>query len=227
MKNYLGTGEVIERLENAAAGKPHSQKLIAEGKRLSTAMTGLQNLIERRDPTETIEKHSIRVAKAAEQLEKLTTQVEKSIASLLSQGAASILNEMTQVAPLKENEYASEIRAVVRGMEMNDRTMLLVDAVKRGDAPVVAALTNAPSIITGLTPEFVGQMKEAYFEKNAPEQKAASKNLFETETTLHMIVRLAKEQAAKAVDPRYIADIQAAAAEAEKARAAFDGAVGA
>lgn len=78
---------------------------------------------------------------------------------------------------LTEDHRASEIRTYFRSLSDQARTKLLQGAVESGDAKTVAAITEAPNYLTGLSGETVAGFKAQYERKHGGDLPARIRDL--------------------------------------------------
>lgn len=199
-----------------------SRAMAAHVGRLAEAVEAMERLAESPNPTETTARHASRVAEAGKKVQQRVAVVWDHINELGQDGTVSIQQRITETANLRPNEFAQEIRASVREMKPEGRRDVLHHAVKNGDAATVAALVNAPSVVTGLDAQYADRMKQAYIEQHAPKETAALTALSDTMSTAFSAASAAKQSAREATDPQYIAKIQREAEAAEAAQSDFN-----
>lgn len=71
---------------------------------------------------------------------------------------------------LIENHRAGEIRALVRGLDDQKRHKILSDAVAAQDAQTIAAITEAPAYLSGMTSEQAATWRRQFELRHAPER---------------------------------------------------------
>lgn len=136
--------------------------------RIETEGTNLLALMENPDPMKSsmaidllinAEKGRIRdlVAKAGAEVNPL-------IASYREKTAAARLNK----AALVPDQHAQEMRGVFRTMADEQQNNLLDQSMKTRDSTTIAALTEAPAILSGLTVQRQQQIRDAYLNTIAP-----------------------------------------------------------
>lgn len=190
--------------------------------RLADAVAAMEKLAESPNPTETEARHQQRVADAGKKVQERAAAAWDHLNELLHDGTTAIDQKINEKANLRMNGYAEEIRASVRAMPAAERNRVLVNALDAGDAATVAALTDAPSIVTGIDADYAGRIRQSYVEKHAPDEHAAMSALHETASTAFTAASEAKAAANAATDPRYIGDIQRQAEKAEQAQGEFN-----
>jgi len=105
-----------------------------------------------------------RVDAARASLLKIIATAKTNAESTFSEQRAIAAGTVTAEAGLVQNGYASEIRSVFRGMNVEQQTQLWRDAIAAKDGPTVAALTEAPAALTGLTAEAQSRYRAAFVE---------------------------------------------------------------
>lgn len=196
--------------------------LAARVGQLSDAVAGLERLAEHRDPAHTPESHYRKVAAAAAKLAGKFDAVEQSIHDLAREGSSRLDREITERANLRPNEYAAEVRASVRAMKPAERRDVLNKAVDAGDAQLVAALVDAPSVVTGIDPQYGQRMKQAFVSKHAADEAAEQSRLHETYSTSIQSLSVARAAVREATNPEKVREIEERAAAAQRAQSEFD-----
>ena len=101
--------------------------------------------------------------------------------------------EIAALIPENESGRAAEIRSYFRGLKESERHSQLNIAIQNGDSETVAALTNAPSYLSGLDDNHKATARQRYAEQHAPESTQALAAVEKAET-------LAKQAWADATD---------------------------
>ncbi|MDZ4136682.1 MAG: hypothetical protein U1D06_13990, partial [Paracoccaceae bacterium] len=187
-------------------------------------------VISNRNPADTDAVHvkkahdaGARLAKAAE----ATKTRANDLLSTHSQRISAALAERTGLRPAETLEgimAQSELRAVVRAMPASKRNEVLRDAVKAKDAKTLAALLTAPALVTGIDPNYAGEMRTAYESAVAPELLDEMNMLIETDDALQAVMRTAETAARDTQDPAAVQAFIRAENAAQEAKAAFDSA---
>jgi hypothetical protein len=228
MQHATALKEIISRMQSAAGDdhlRIHHKAITARAASIAEAVSSLESMAKNRNPMETEAAHARRVADAARKLNEKVASVEALISNTVQSAVYNLDEAINSRANLREDSYAAEIRASVRGLPEKDRFAAVQAAVKAGDARTVAALTNAPSVATGLNPEYQERQREEFRKRHAPAEYQAMTDLTDLFSTSAVALKVAKDAAAAATDPKYIAEIAEQEAAANRAQAAFDGAL--
>jgi hypothetical protein len=73
-----------------------------------------------------------------------------------------------QTARLVPNEYSREIRDVFRALDLAGKNKLMAQAIESGDASTIAAITEVPYALTGLSSEMHAGYRDAYLDAVCP-----------------------------------------------------------
>lgn len=124
------------------------------------------------DPALTEDGHVLRVNQVAERgVEKMVRGFDRARAALAT-AEAGYQAEIDAAARLTPTAHASEIRAVVRAMPVQERYSTLISAMNSGDSATLAAVLSAPGITSGLTDAQVDNLRSMYQRRAAPEALA-------------------------------------------------------
>jgi hypothetical protein len=96
-------------------------------------------------------------------------------------------------AGLTQDEYAAETRTAVRSMDASQRLQFLNEAIKNNDGATVAAVTEAPAHLSGITPHIIDELKRSFLANFAPLGK--QKALTEIHEAVTAILRVSAEMA--------------------------------
>lgn len=100
-------------------------------------------------------------------LRDLIAKSRNEVNPLIAGWRASADAERVRKANLVPDAFAGEIRAVFRGMSWPAQLAFMATATDRLDGAVVAAVLNAPLVLSGLTPEQLEQFREAYLNRTS------------------------------------------------------------
>ncbi|MGJ8588806.1 MAG: hypothetical protein ACSHXW_11680 [Yoonia sp.] len=234
MKYSAPINKILERETARIEGKPYDgpSRFIGEMQRIQTAVQGLEAVIGNRNPADTDAVHIKKSHDAGARLAKAVEATKTRANELLSSHAERISTAMVERTGLRpantlEGIMAqSELRAVVRALPAEDRNGVLREAVKAKDANTLAALLTAPSLVTGIDPEFAGHMREAYESAVVPELLDEMSQLIEGDQALQVVLRTADKAASETQDPVAVQAFIRAEAAAQEAKTAFDSATG-
>jgi hypothetical protein len=119
----------------------------------------------------------------------------------------------------KKNEYAAEVRSVIRGMKQQEREAFIGNAAENMDEELLSAIMSAPAITVGVSAEFQSAHRNRYLQKIVPDYLALRKNLAATKKVLETAKPFIEETFNKAASG--LEKFAPAIAEAERARAAI------
>ena len=205
-----------------AKPSPYSLRMSLEVRAIHEAVRGLDAIQKNRSQTETDGAHFLRVSKAAQQAKARFDASVNRLNETLQESARDLDGRIVQRLGLVENQYSAEIRATLRAMPDDKRNAYVREAIDRKDGAFVAAVVNAPSILTGVSDEMKGRYKELLTEKVAPELVAEQSEIFETFSAAMAAVTAAKRAASEVSDPALQISIEISQMRAEEAQRHFD-----
>ncbi|WP_018878949.1 hypothetical protein [Thioalkalivibrio sp. ALE9] len=189
---------------------------------LSAATEQLEVMSQRNDPTETEARHAERLAEAGRKLASRVESVTADIEREVREATRRLSAQAEETAGLRESPYASEIRQAVREMPAKSRHGVLNKALEDGDGATVAALTAAPTVVTGLDAEARDRFRHQFLAKHAPQETQALETLMGHYSTAAIAANQAKGAANAAQNPAFVSEIEKAKAQADEARQAFE-----
>ncbi len=136
--------------------------------RLETEGTNLLAMVENPDPMKSALAHDILVNNEKSRLRDLVAKASAEIMPLIATFKEKAASTRIDKAALIPDQHAQEFRGLWRGMSGEQQANLLNTAMKAHDGATVAALTEAPAILSGLTAQRQAQIKEAFLEAVAP-----------------------------------------------------------
>lgn len=225
MKNSVPLRVIYGRMTEAAGNNElnsAARSMSSELLRLIVSLEGLESIIEKRDPTITEAAHKLRVSQAAKKLAQRADDVIDKINEYSHDGSNRLSNRIDEVAGLRPNEYAGEIRAAVRALKPAERRDVLKRAIDERDASTVAALVDAPSVVTGIEPQFAEAMREGFISKHAPCEVEARNLLLETLSLAVKSAGTVKSVASTAADEKGVQKILQEQQAADDARRDFE-----
>lgn len=195
--------------------------------RLADAAEALHTLRLTRDPTQPEIAHVKRVCLAAERLGKDITATLNGIIKITGDGHASIDGRIAAKTKLQPDSYASEVRAVYRGMTPTEQMQLLKELVDQNRAAELAAIIKAPTSLTGMSDEHRQRWEATFTAKHAPDEVAEKAALEEAFGDAMVSTKTAGELADAYADPVKLAEITKAEEVAAAAAQAFNAKVAA
>jgi hypothetical protein len=144
-----------------------SDKVKAVLTRIEKEASGLIEIMTHPDP----EKSSLAIDRIINdekgRLRDLIAKSRNEVNPLIANWRASADAERVKKANLIPDSFAGEIRAVFRSMEWPAKLQFMSTATDRLDGASVAAVLNAPPVLSGLKPEQVEQFREAYLNRTS------------------------------------------------------------
>lgn len=144
-----------------------TDKVRATLTRVEKEASNLLEIMTHPDP----EKSSLAIERAIGdekgRLRDLIAKSRNEVNPLIANWRASADAERVKKANLIPNEFAGEIRSVFRAMAWPAQLQFMATATDRLDGAAVAAVLNAPPVLSGLTPEQVEQFREAYLNRTS------------------------------------------------------------
>lgn len=113
------------------------------------------------------------VEAARKRLDTAITSARTQINTALHEERKELDAAQIKRADLRPDEYAAEIRTVFRGLNDEQRSAFMKDAIERRDAPTVAAIALAPIAVTGLSADRAAAYRTAYLHRAAPMDRSS------------------------------------------------------
>jgi peptidoglycan hydrolase-like protein with peptidoglycan-binding domain len=227
-QNYLNAiKNLTERIgQNLPAGHPAVSQIQAELERLTNAMRALHSLHATANPNDTAAKHFVKVQLAAEKLkaefERTNDRIHKIVLDAERVNDAAIRQKVNH-AP--DERFGQELRAAIKAMTQPEKVNFLSALVEKNDGPTLFAITSAPEILTGLSPELAKRFNEQILRKHAPAEFAQIAGLAEARLTAVDAMSFARETAIEYSDPVRLAQIEKAEQAANDAQAGFEASI--
>jgi len=114
------------------------------------------------------------VTAAADRLRSAIASAKKNCDSIIEKYRADEASAQTQAARLIPNEFAAETRSVFRSLSADEKNRLLGDLIAAQDGPTLAALLDAPPMLSGLSSEQSAQYRQSYLDAVAPRDTEAA-----------------------------------------------------
>lgn len=216
--------KIVERVmaSKQATRQIHIMRIVNELEKVTQKVEALEKLSVTRNPLETPAAHTKRLADKATVLKKESAALREYIQEQARQGLNSLQKEIFSASGLRQNAYAAEIRQAVLRMSADDRNELFNQILKTGDTETLAAITEAPGILSGVTTEQQEAMREAVFRMKAPELVADRDYTLEMISTSLSIADLAEKSAVESFNPEELQRIEQDVLAAENAQSELD-----
>ena len=104
--------------------------------------------------------------------ERKLTDGLKAARAQLAEGTARVQAKIDAMVSFKGDDYAPEIRAAFKAMPVEQRQAALSEAVDNMDTSTLAAVLDAPTITTGLSPELRAALKGRFLQRLCPDHLA-------------------------------------------------------
>lgn len=213
---------IAGRLEARAGDFAPARSIFAEVNRLRNAAEALDTLKANRSPLRTPEAHTKDIADKARKLHAETTASINRIAAAQRDGQRELRSRIEEKVKLKPNEFAPEIRTAFRALSRADQMTLLARLVDENRGPELAAIVNAPAVLTGLHNDEPAKFEQAIIAKHAADEFEAQQTLDEIVEAAFSATKAAGDFTKGLNDPGELARIERAHAAASESGIAFD-----
>lgn len=220
--NVRALAAVAERMTRNMPGHPVALSLQGVINRLSSGALALDNVNANRSPLETEGAHALKVAGLARKLDKEVTTSMNRLGEILREGVNDVQRRIDQKIDLMPDAFASEIRAAFRGLNGKERSKLINELVDGNRGPELAAIVNAPSVLTGTTDDQRARYMRAIVAKHAPAELDEMTGLQGVFDEGFVATDIAASVAKSFIDPSRLNQIERDAATASAAGYAFD-----
>jgi len=125
---------------------------------------------------------------ATDLFRKTITKAQDDFAAAIGRARTAATTEQDAKAQLIPDEHARETREIFRGFGAGERAKFVQSTIDRKDAPTLAAITEVPPHLAGLSGEQQRQFRDSFIEKHAASNTAkeldeiagAAKTVFDT-----------------------------------------------
>ena len=180
----------------------------------------LRQAMQARDPNETEAKHVTESKTVADKWLKQAGQQADQAAERAKLALNRIRSDIQDQCQLDETPRAAEIRSMLRGLKPTERTELVSNAIRDGDAEILGAILHGSPVLTGFDEQTRQSFKQAYVRTHAPDLLKREQVI---EKALEINFRTsveALENYSKIFDQQRMAGISQAQAKSKAARAA-------
>ena len=199
-----------------AEGHSHARQLETEVTKLANSATALGRVFDTQSPTE-----------AAKVFGGQVSATRDRIHAILKTGLEDIDGRARKTTGLKADRFEEEIRATFRSLDQDQKHSLLGELAENGKGAELAAIIDAPTVVTGITKEDVTRYREALETKHAPAEYRERNALTEAFIEAFDATTQGADLAGSLGDPARLALIERGEAAAAEALAAFNTAVAA
>jgi hypothetical protein len=129
----------------------------------------LREAMKARDPSETEALHLTESRKVADRWLKAAAKKSDEARARAESALTSVRIDIRDKCGFDETPRAAEVRSLLRGMKPEERTQIVSEAIKSGDAEIMGAILNGSPVLTGFTEEDRQSFKTAYVRTHAPD----------------------------------------------------------
>lgn len=150
----------VKRLSDKAGDKP--SPFTDEIRRIHRGVESLESLSSNRDPMITEAAHTATIARHADRLKDESELAHTRLANTLASRLGELHNRIKeQTGLVVRDQYAAEIRQALRLMPEKDRFAAFNQALKDGDGELIAAVSEAPSLLSGIPKDMAARQVDA------------------------------------------------------------------
>ncbi|MCW5599416.1 MAG: hypothetical protein KIT59_09955 [Nitrosomonas sp.] len=217
MKRSSAIEKILEKMQARAVTSTNAAGLnmVAKVRPVLRGIESLEKIASNRFPAETNEAHYLRVNGNAKRLRQEINRVSDDLTSMFGAELESVdihLNDR-----FKPSAQAQEIRAVIREMPMKDRPAFIMQAIKKGDTEVIAALRGSHPMLSGLDGDFHGRAVESAEELIAPDLVARREEIIGLFSDAQVALSTAEKALGEWSDPEKLSDIEKKENQAKEA----------
>lgn len=216
MNRHPSVSAIISIAERAG-----DHPLKGEMVRLRNAAEALDSVRLNRSPLVTTAAHELNVAKKAKQFRQEAAASFNRAAETYAQELHNIDRRIAEKVNLKADEFAPEIRARFREMSGKQRKELIDALVDGKRGPELAAIVEAPSILTGINDQQRDAYRQRMVEKHAADELRAKEVMGDAFESVNASVSAADKFFKELTDPGRMSEIERADEAASTANDAF------
>jgi hypothetical protein len=188
---------------------------------LGGKMAALVSMYDNPSPVQTQSYNDKKLIEAAGKLSQARATAFNEIQKVYKNGLLENEMKMSEKVTLKPNEYAAETRAVLRSMPKADRLSALAQLAAKNNGAELAAVINAPALLSGVTEEDQQTFRTQIFAIHAKEEIAELEELTTAYQASLDAIDVAGTLAKELTDPTRLAEINMGVDAAAAAEAAF------
>lgn len=227
VKHSKVIGTIGERMESSATNSGYAKKHLAEVNKMRSAVAGLEKLATSKNMKDTEGAHLSKVAKSTKRLETQVDGYLNRINDIYREGMIDIDSRIKSQAKLTPSKHAAEIRQAFRDMKPDQRSDAFNEALKNQNTEVLAAILDAPAIVSGVDDEIKNRYREAIEKVMAPEAYAEREALHDSLNSSLIALKSVRNAIKDGFDPVKLAEIDAAEQAHQEATQAFESAMSA
>ena len=214
---------IVETFKDVPEAQIHIRKLKSIIEPIAASARALEGMRANADPTITQAAHDKKIISNAARLAERTKQVESELHRALGAGISEIQSRIDAKVNLKaDDKYASEIRATIRQMPMADKLRTLAELAAKNNGSALAAITEAPSILTGVPELHQKQYRDMILNTHATSELAERAALNDAFFATIRVTEVAGELARDLNDATRLMEINKGVDAAAAAEASFN-----
>ena len=210
MKYSAPLKKISERMRNSIGETTPMavRQLYSEVEMMTRQIAAIENMAANPSPHMTEDGHYTMVAREKDRLEKQLNKTLDRINAKFGESYISISDQRDKILGLKEDQFAQEYRTAFRNMTQEQKTTALTKAIKKQESSVIAALTKAPAMLSGLDENVQDRTLTQYYDQYAPQLTKQISELEAAASTSLIALRNARTAVKDGIDPKKLQDIQ-------------------
>lgn len=211
----------VKRLTEQANDKP--SPFLDEIRRIHRGVESLENLSANRDPMVTEEAHTAKIARSADRLKNEAERAHSRLTNTLVSRLGELHNRIVeQTGLVVRDQYAAEIRQALRLLPEKERFEAFNQALKDGDGQLIAAVSEAPALLSGIPKDMAARQFEALEKMKAGDLVNQRQALNESYDEAVAALRSVDTAVKKGFDPAKLKEIREAEQRHAEAAQGFD-----
>ena len=227
MKHSAPINAILKRQREANAKRENTYSLqhTVQIAQIAKAVESLENLSINKSPIDTDAAHTLKLAKATENLKLKAQKMREDAHETYRSGLMDIESAIKKQAGLIADSNASEIRQALRMMKPEERHEALNNALKNGEGVIIAAIVDAPTLLTGIDPKLASRYQESLERMKAPDLVADRDSLNDSFTTALTVLKSVDNAINAGFDREKLQEISASEKRHQEAAMGFENAI--
>lgn len=200
----------------------HARRIHAEVNRLRSGAEALDRVNSNMSPLDTPAAHTLKVAKLARKFDAEAAASLKRVGAAMCEAYADVQKRIDEKVKLIPHPLAPEIRATYKALSPKDQADLITKLINENDGPVLAALLDGPSMLTGMNEGERKAYQQGIIARHAAAELEEQTNLEEIFESATVVAHTASNLTKTFTDPGMLARIEAGDAAAHEAGVSFD-----
>lgn len=201
---------------------PGQPQIMSDMKRLSDSVNALAILATDTDPEQTREQREARTMKAADKLGAILPTITERLEALKTATEAGFEQAFIQNSGLVQTDRASEIRAHLKSIPLNDRPSFIQALLTDNDNESLGAVIFAQPYLSGLDSLSHSRLKEQIEQTRLPELSVNREMFTELTGNLRVAIHTAAEAVKDFSNPRKLQDMEERSRMAQEAQERLD-----